>query len=115
MAGRREGCLKRFHSPLLQSLRSLVIQQATLSLRDSESIAEQLSAVHAAAVEELNKTIESYHRTQQEREIVERAVERQQKEHRREQARVAAIDLQDWIMRPKQAPVATDREEVNYA
>ncbi len=94
---------------------SLVVQQANLAIQAAETVVIQLTEAHTAAAVRLKTAVDAYRVAQQERETVERAVERHRQEHRRDNARAAAVELQDWILRPKPSPIAADEEESEHA
>ncbi len=93
----------------------LVVRQANLAIQATETIILQLADARAIAAERLNVAIDAYRLAQQERETVERAVERHRQEHRRGNARAAAVELQDWILRSKPSPIAAEEEESRHA
>ncbi|MGE0375190.1 MAG: hypothetical protein AB7I48_01770 [Planctomycetaceae bacterium] len=97
-------------SRLVRPGASLLVQQALLELHAGESAVQQRFDEQSTAAEQLSTTVGAYRVAQQEREKVERAVEQRRIEHRRDSVRAAAVELQEWAVRPKSSTNAADRE-----
>lgn len=90
---------------------TLLIQQAVLELQLQQAMVERRLAEHFAAEGRLNASIATYRLAQQEREKVERAVDQRRHEHHRESLRIAAVELQEWAVRPTVRSLASNVEE----
>lgn len=92
-----------------------IVLQAKLELAEAETHVERLHKARASASERLTASVHAYRMAQQERELIERAVERQRREHRRRRARAATVELQEWALRPQPSSIVTDGEETHNA
>ena len=80
---------------------SLMVQLSQLDLAAVTEIVRRRLVEQSAAAERLNTSVDAYRVAQREREVVEKAVARHLDEHRRSNARAAAVELQEWSLRTK--------------
>jgi hypothetical protein len=111
-AARREADLE---SRLMQPGASQIVQQAQLELGAAALIVQQHILERTVVAERLKDSVDAYRIAQREREIVERVVLRHRDQHRRSLSRAAAIELQEWALRPKPSSMIADQEDPRHA
>lgn len=76
------------------------ICQASQTLHELELHVQAMMERRAGSQALLDEVLAAYHEARQQRELLERLVTRQRDEHRRQSLKAAAIDLQEWSLRP---------------
>lgn len=90
---------------------AFMIQLSQQELTAATATVHQLLDERRQAESQLKISVDAYHVAQREREVVEKAVARHRDEHRRSNARAAAVELQEWSLRPKSSSLGANRKE----